>query len=163
MPICPAANACIHGTRAALLWELANGVEIRGDPQSAPTGRTLRFPPKPYGFHQTRIKPCQNAKINGKVLCHYTQWVRDPTMNSIDLPFETLIKPCVSEVRHLGNQCRRGCSGIPSYGFHKKILRFPPNPQKSLSKCKSPHNLHAPIDQAAGRDRQPGAPRHVRT
>ena len=104
-------------------------------------------------------------KINGGALCHSmnaTQWLRDPTMNSSDLPFETLIKPCVSEVRHLGIQCRRGCSGIPSYGFHK-ILRFPPNPQKSFSKCKFPHNLQAPIDQAAGRDRQPGAPRHVRT
>ena len=44
-----------------------------------------------------------------------------------------------------------------------KTLRFPPNPQKSLSKCKFPHDLRAPIDQAAGWDRQPGAPRHVRT
>ena len=60
-PICYAANACINGPRAAFLWELANGVEIRGDPQTAPTGRTLRFPQKPYGFHQTRKKACPNA------------------------------------------------------------------------------------------------------
>ena len=36
-----AANTCIPDTRTALPWELANGVEIRGDPQSAPTGLIL--------------------------------------------------------------------------------------------------------------------------
>ena len=66
-PICYAANACIHGPRAAFLWELANGMGIRGDPQTAPTGRILRFPPKSYGFHQTRKKACPNA--NPHTIC----------------------------------------------------------------------------------------------
>ena len=79
-------------------------------------------------------------KINGKALCHSmnaTQWVRDPTMNSSDLPFETLIKPYVSEVRHLGIQCRRGCSGIQSYGYHKN-LTVSTKPAKKLVQMQFP-------------------------
>ena len=85
-------------------------------------------------------------KINGGALCHAmnaTQWVRDPTMNSSDLPFETLIKPCVSEVRHLGNRCRRGCSGIPSYGFHKN-LTVSTKPAKKLVQMQIPTQFECP-------------------
>ena len=85
-------------------------------------------------------------KINGGALCHSmnaTQWVRDPTMNSSDLPFETLIKPCVSEVRHLGIQCRRGCSGIPSYGFHKN-LTVSTKPAKKLVQMQIPTQFACP-------------------
>ena len=82
-------------------------------------------------------------KINGGALCHYmnaTQWVRDPTMNSSDLPFETLIKPYVSEVRHLGIQCRRRCSGLASYSFHKN-LTVSTKPAEKLVKLQIPIQL----------------------
>ena len=51
-------TAVIPGAITALPWEPVNGVGIRGDPQSAPADRILRFPSKSYGFHQTLIKPC---------------------------------------------------------------------------------------------------------
>ena len=57
----------------------------------------------------------------GPVSFHECYTMGQGPHHSNDIPFETLIKPCVSEVRHLGNQCRRGCSGIPSYGFHKNL------------------------------------------
>ena len=85
-------------------------------------------------------------KMNGKALCHSmnaTQWVRDPTMDSSDIPFEALIKPCVSDVRHLGIQCRRGGSGIPPYGFHKN-LTVSTKPAKKLVQMQIPTQFACP-------------------
>ena len=49
------ANAYILGTRTALPWGLANGVEICGNLQSAPAELILLLLPKSYYFHQTLI------------------------------------------------------------------------------------------------------------
>ena len=64
-------------------------------------------------------------------------------MNSIDLPFEAFIKPYVSEVRHLGFPCRRGCTGLPPYGFHKN-LTVSTKPAKKLVQNADSHTICKP-------------------
>ena len=64
-------------------------------------------------------------------------------MDSIDLPFESFIKPYVSAVRHLGLPCRRGCTGLPPYGFHKNLTVSTKPAKKTCPKAYS-HTICKP-------------------
>ena len=44
-----------------------------------------------------------------------------------------------------------------------KILPFPPNHYKTLSKCNSPYHIQVPIDDVTERDWLTGMPRRLRT